>query len=211
MPRVRYGPGLLFVLFGACALPPRVDDQRSPIGAYETFRGALARGEHEREYACLSDPLRGRLGLRSRHDWADARVIFLKQDHLVVKAIANSEPVGEPEIEPDGRARMRLRLKVFVFGKDATLWLRPVPLVRVWVEGDDHPILDRILPEFVLMRDVQSGKLGVHCPPDVAAALELGPGEKPDRFEAGRFWFLDEWEIGGRSSKEAKKELEQQE
>ena len=62
-----------------------------------------------------------------------------------------------------------------------------------------------------LQLDAQSGKLGIHVPPEVAAALAPGPGERVERLEAGRFWFLDEWEIGGRSSKETKKELEQQE
>ncbi|NJN14309.1 MAG: hypothetical protein HC813_01260, partial [Planctomycetes bacterium] len=44
----------LLASFAACALPPRIAERGDPLSAYRTFRGAIARGEIEREWACLS-------------------------------------------------------------------------------------------------------------------------------------------------------------
>ena len=208
MSAVRCGPGLLMILLTGCALPPRVDDQSTPTGAYETFRGALARGEHEREFDCLSDGLRAQLGLRSRIDWKNARVIVLKQSHLAIKAISGSEIVGEPEPLPDGRVRLKLRLRVLVFSKEGTLWMRPVPRVRVWVDGIETPIFDQLLPNLEIVRE--KGVLGVRMPPALLSQLEFEPGERGRRLDAGIAWFLDEFDTGDQTASSVREELEQQ-
>jgi hypothetical protein len=196
---VRRIPWLAAALLGACALPPRVDDQSTPERAYETFRGAMARDEYDRAYATLSDPLRRKYGVPRRPDFTDGMIIG---GGVAVKAIRRSEAEGPAERLPDGRALLRVRLRYLVFGKDVRLWLRPVPVVRAYVEGKEAPVLyDQ--PERLEVVMGKGGVLGVRVDPDLLAALEKDVREgRVRRFEAGIDWFVDDFEVGDGPSTE---------
>lgn len=190
MRRVRLLGLLAPLLLACCALPPRVEDRGSPEQAYRTFRGALARGEHAREWECLSDALRERLGIRRRAEWMDARAIVLHQRHPLVRALVRSEIRGEARPEPDGRALLELR---FPLGYAAQLWMRPVPVLRAYVEGRAEPPVYLDLDAIVL--EAGPDRISVLVPPgdmaDVAHALPAGTRIR--RFEAAVEWFLDDF------------------
>jgi hypothetical protein len=190
---VRRTPWLAPVLFAACAMPPRVDDQSTPLHAYETFRGAMARDEYDRAYATLSDQLRGKYGLKSRATFTDGMIIG---GGVAVKAIRRSKAQGPVERLPDGRALLRVRLRYLVFGKDVRIWLRPVPVVRAYVEGREAPFLYDQTDRFELGE--AGGIVGVRLSPDLRAELEKEVrAGRVRRFEAGIDWFLDDFEVGG--------------
>ena len=127
-----------------------MDDRTTPTGAYETFRGAIARAEFNREWDCISDPMRKRLGLRSRGDWKDARAVVLDQRHILVKGICRSSVEGEPEVLADGRVRLELD---FPLGYEGAVWMRPVLMLRAFVAGETEPRIFVALPRLQLSTD----------------------------------------------------------
>ncbi len=180
-------------LLASCALPPRVEDRSDPVAAYRTFRGALARDEIAREWDCLSDGLRGRLGFASRAEWEEARRIVLGPRHAVIRGIRRSKERGEPHLLPDGRALLDLR---FPFGIEGKLVLRRVFLLRVFADGQSEPFLYDFLPRLQLL----PGKAGLTIPlpaewrDDVLS--QIGKGRAVDRIEARGEWFLDDFSVG---------------
>ncbi|MHC4932124.1 MAG: hypothetical protein ACYTGV_08045 [Planctomycetota bacterium] len=132
---MRKGLLLACLVAACCGLPPRVDDRSTPVSAFETFRGAVARAEYDREWACLSDPLRERLGLQNSLDWKDARAFVLHQGHLAVKGIRCSEVEGAPVTLEDGRVRIELSLPL---GYEARVWMRPILVLRAQAEAELH-------------------------------------------------------------------------
>ncbi len=191
-------PSALWLLpfLAACALPPRVDDRSDPVSAYRTFRGALARGEIAREWDCLSDGLRDRLGFSSRAEWEEARQIVLGPRHLVVRGIRRSESRGDPLLLPDGRAQLDLR---FPYGVEGRLVLRRVPLLRIFADGQSEPFLYEFLPALRIL----PAKAGLTMPLPAEWREELlaqiGKGLDVDRLEARAEWFLDDFAIGNDS------------
>jgi hypothetical protein len=185
------------VLLAACALPPRVDGQSTPLEAYETFRGAMAREEYDRAYATLSDPLLRKYGIKNRPMFTDGMVIG---GEMAVKAIRRSKAKGPAERLPDGRALLRVRVRYWVFGKDVRIWLRPVPVVRVYVEGRETPVLYDQPERFELVQE--GGVVGVELPPDLMEELSKQVKAKgARRFVAGIDWFLDDFEVGAEPQK----------
>jgi len=190
---VRRSRWLLPLCLAACASPPYVDDQTTPVKAYETFRSALHRADHDRAYATLSDPLREKIGARSRPEFKDGMIV-IGQSNVAVKAIGASKALGAAELQPDGRALLRIRVRYLFFGRTIRLWLRPVAVVKVYEEGSEEPVFYRDLPRFTLVRE--GGVVGVRLPPDLIALLdEELEGEVARRLEAGVEWFLDDWEV----------------
>jgi hypothetical protein len=182
------------LLLAACALPPRVDDRTTPLGAYETFRGALARSEHDRAYALLSDRLRRKLGISSRAEFKDG-MILIGESNVAVQALKRSKAEGPAEALPDGRALLPVRVRYLVFGRDLQLWLRPVPVVRVYAEGIPEPVFYQHLPDFKVAEE--RGVVGLRLAPDLVAALEEElVGKRARRLEWGIEWFLDDFAVG---------------
>lgn len=180
------------LLLAACALPPRVDDQTTPERAYETFRGAIARDEYDRAYGTLSDPLRAKFGLKSRAEFTDAWIIG---GDVAVKLVRRSKATGPAKPLKDGRVLLPIRARYLIFGKDIRLWLRPVPVVRVYLEGQDSADFYQHLDRFELVEN--EGVLGVRLDPELLQELEEGvKGGRVRRFEAGIEWFLDDFEVG---------------
>jgi hypothetical protein len=183
---------LAWALLAACATPPRVDDRSTPTGAYETFRGALARGETEREYACFSPELARRLGIRSRQEWADLRTLALDSRHVVVRGISRSRIEG---VKSRGMDTAEAELR-FPLGIEGSVSLRRLPVVRVWTDAGESPrvyeILDRLLVR------VEAEGLVVPLPPDLlpACEAELRRG-RVIRAEALLEWFIDDFHVGG--------------
>jgi hypothetical protein len=170
-----------------------VDDRTSPVAAYETFRGALARAEYDRAYATLSDPLRKKLGVRSRAEFKDGMIVL--GDDIAAKALARSKAKGPAQGLPDGRAMLPVRLRYLLFGRDVRLWLRPVAVVRVFVDGQKEPVFYDHLAAFELREE--GGVVGVRLDPRLRAALEAEVRTgRVRRFEAGIEWFLDDFEVG---------------
>jgi hypothetical protein len=209
MRAVRHLAPLAVVLLAQCALPPRVDDRTTPKGAYETFRGAIARGEHEREFESLSDRLRRKLGISSRAEWQDARAVALTQGHVAVTAIRRSTVEGEPQVLEDGRVRLDLRLRYFLFSTEGRVWLRPIPVLRIYAEGEEHPDIHRQLRGLEVVAGPDG--LALRVPDDVLDDFEeaLGREQRPiARFEARIEWFLDDYELGGETPAAGRKEIE---
>jgi len=209
MRAVRHLTPLALLVLTHCALPPRVDDRTTPKGAYETFRGAIARAEHEREFACLSDRLRRKLGVASRTEWQDARAVALTDGHIAIRAIRRSSVEGEPQVLEDGRVRLDLRLRYSLFSMAGRIWLRPVPVLRIYFEGEEHPEIYRHLAGL----DIIAGPdgLALQVPDDVALDFEeaLGPRRRRiTRFEARLEWFLDDYELGEDTPAANRKEIE---
>jgi len=180
-------------LLTACvAAPPRVDDRTSPKGAYETFRGALYRGEWDREYACLSPSLLGRLGIRNRQEWADLRTIVLGPRHAMVRGIARSRFEGETRRSADTADAVL----AFPFGITGSVSLRRIPVLRVYLEGRAAPaiyeMLDRL--DVRLVRDGLLLPLPGELRDVYAALLSEAPAV---RVEAAMEWFLDGFEVAG--------------
>jgi hypothetical protein len=179
-----------------------VDDRTTPVGSYETFRGALARSEHDRAYELFSDHLRRKLGIRSRAEFKDG-MILIGESNVAVKALKRSKAKAPAEPQPDGRVLLPVRVRYLVFGKDVRLWLRPVPVVRVYAEGVPEPVFYQHMPEFQLVvpEDARGGGVvGVRLPPEQIEALEaelLDKGAR--RLECGIEWFLDDFEVGGKA------------
>jgi hypothetical protein len=190
---VRAVLGLCLLLLPCCSLPPRVDDRSTPVKAYETFRGALARGEHVREWDCLSRGLRQRLGMRSRADWNDARAVALDQSHLLVKGISRSGTEGEPRPLSDGRVELRID---FPFGYEGTVVMRRTILLRAYAEGETEPFL--LEPLAVLRLEAQSEPPGVLVPLDRETMEWIGEelDRKVVRFEVVKEWQLDDFAAG---------------
>lgn len=203
-------PLLACLLAVGCQLPPRVDDRRSPEQAYRTFRGALARAEHDREWECLSDGLRSRLGIHSSGEWKDAREIVLHQRHLLVRGIERSEVEGETEALPDGR---RLLSIGFPFGYEARVWMRPVPVLRAWFEGEEVPRVYEHLDRLSVALDTERGELMIRVPPDILPYLreEIRPGRRFTRVEAAVEWFLDDFKAGDETPATVRKDLAEKE
>jgi hypothetical protein len=169
-----------------------VDDRTTPERAYETFRGAIARDEYDRAYGTLSDQLRAKFGLRSRAEFTDAWIIG---GDVAVKAIRRSKATGPPEALKDGRVLLPIRARYLIFGMDVRVWLRPVPVVRVYLEGQESADFYQHLDRFELVE--RDGVLGVKLDPELQQALEEGvKGGRVRRFEAGIEWFLDDFEVG---------------
>jgi len=180
--------GLLGVL-GACAgLPPRFNDQTAPDQAYRTFRGALARAEYDREWECISDGLRRRMGLASRADWKDMRVV-LGQGHVAIYGIAHSEIEGEPEALSDGRVQFELDLPLAFQGR---VVMKPVVVVKVYEEGVTEPAVYYQLP--VLDAVVAPTGVVIRLPDDLSQ--DVG---RVGRVIAEVEWFLDDFALGDES------------
>ncbi|MHC4970799.1 MAG: hypothetical protein ACYTG3_00545 [Planctomycetota bacterium] len=206
---MRHLPLLAVVLLAQCALPPRVDDRATPKGAYETFRGAMARGEHEREFESLSDRLRRKLGVTSRAEWQDARAVALTQSHIAVRAIRRSTVEGEPQVLEDGRVRLDLRLRYFLFSMEGRVWLRPIPVLRIYAEGEEHPEIHRHLGGLEVVAGPDG--LALRVPDDVLLDFEEALAQsrrRITRFEARVEWFLDDYELGGETPAASRKEIE---
>jgi hypothetical protein len=184
---------LVPLLLAACAMPPRTDDQSTPERAYETFRGAIARDEYRRAYGTLSDRLRGKLGLTSPGQFTDAMVVG---GGMAVGAIRRSKAKGPVEPLPDGRALLRLKVRyLLLFGPDVSLWLRAVPVVKVWVEGKEAPEFYQHMDRLEVVRE--GDLLGVRLDPELLEELEEGVRRGQVRaFKAGFEWFLDDFEVG---------------
>lgn len=173
-------------------MPPRIDDLTTPERTYETFRGAIARDEYDRAYGTLSDQLRAKFGLASRGEFTDAWVVG---GGMAVSAIRRSKARGPAEPLQDGRALLPIRAKYLIFGKDVRLYLRPVAVVRVWLEGKEPPEFYQHLDRLEVA--AENGVLGVRLDPELLATLQEGVQRgRIRRFEAGILWFLDDFEVG---------------
>ncbi len=173
-------------------MPPRIDDLTTPERTYETFRGAIARDEYDRAYRTLSDQLREKFGLRSRGEFTDAWVVG---GGMAVSAIRRSKAQGPVEPLKDGRAFLRIRVRYLIFGKDVRIWLRPVPVVRVYLVGKETAGFYQHLDRLEIVE--KEGVLGVKLDRELQQALEEGVrGGRIRRFEAGIEWFLDDFEVG---------------
>lgn len=185
-------------LLGACALPPRVEDATAPDRAFLTFRGALAREEFDRAYGLLSDRLRRKIGVRSRADFADWGAVGGKK---AVSAIRRAKAKGAPEPLPDGRALLRVRVRWLLFSREIRLWLTPIPVARVYVEGSEAPAFYDQMDGFAL--DEEGGVVGVRLTPEMRERLKQAvQGGRVRRFEAGIEWFLDDYELGDEERRE---------
>jgi hypothetical protein len=209
MRAVRHLAPLAILVLAHCALPPRVDDRTSPKGAYETFRGAIARGEHEREFESLSDRLRRSLGVSSRTEWQDARAVALTQGHIAIRAIQRSSVEGEPQVLPDGRVRLDLRLRYSLLSMQGRVWLKPVPVLRIYAEGEEHPEIHRHLDRLEVVGGPDG--LALQVPADVVRDFEEALAlqhRRIARFEARVEWFLDDYELGDETPTANRKEIE---
>ncbi|MGQ0614748.1 MAG: hypothetical protein ACT4PV_13510 [Planctomycetaceae bacterium] len=180
----------------ACrALPPRLQDRSTPKSAYESFRGAMARGEWEREYAAFSPLLRERLHA-SLAQWKDARAVALDRNHLLVRAVARSRVEGDPRPEGD-RAELEIRLP---WGYRGRVSLVRLVVLRCELEGSARPPVEDWLPELRL--EPGAGTLGVVVPERqlayVLKALARAKG-KLRVFEARWEWFLEDFEASGQT------------
>jgi hypothetical protein len=209
MRAVRHLAPLAVLVLTHCALPPRVDDRTSPKGAYETFRGAIARGEHEREFESLSDRLRLNLGVTSRTEWQDARAVALTQGHIAIRAIQRSSVEGEPQVLPDGRVRLDLRLRYSLLSMPGRVWLKPIPVLRIYAEGEEHPEIHRHLAGLEVVAGPDG--LALRVPADVVRDFEEALAlqhRRIARFEARVEWFLDDYELGDETPTANRKEIE---
>ena len=198
----------LFLLLPAlvgCALPPRVDDRSTPEQAYRTFRGAIARGEHEREWDVMSDPLRRSLGMKSLGEWKDARAVALKSSHRAIRGIVRSDVEGARPL-PDGRVELDLR---FPFGYRGKVRMRRIAVLRAFREGAEAPFLYDHLPSI----DVEPTPRGleVRVPATVLEGLGALDLDGIVRFEALRIWFLDDFSIGDEDPGTVRKGIEDRE
>jgi hypothetical protein len=201
---------LLVAWLAACALPARETDRSTPVGAFRTFRGAIAREEYEREWGCLSNRLRANLGMSSRLDWKDARTVALNQDHKVVKGLSRAKISGPSKTLPDGRVRLPFTIQALFVRVSGTLTLRREVVLRAWVEGETEPLLSWRPPELQL--EFCDGGLGVALPEEDLSLLtdpdgDLKSGMKLVRFEAARIWFLDGFTVGEQDAEQVKAEL----
>jgi hypothetical protein len=197
-----------WLLLACCASTrpgPYLVDRTTPEKAFESFRSAVEAGDHDQEFDFFSQGLRAKLGMRSRHDWQDARVTVLTQGHRVIRAILRSRLAGEPETLPDGRVRMPIRVRFLVFRFSGQVWLRRLPVLRIFYEGEERPaIYDPHLHELRL--EVGEGSLGVAVPSDLVKEAERG--RAISRFEARKEWFLDDFAVGSQTPARVKQDVE---
>jgi hypothetical protein len=185
-----------------------VDDRTTPLRAYETFRGAMARGEHGREFECLSDDLRARLGVASRAEWQDARAVALTQGHVAIRAVTRSTIEGEPRRLGDGRTLLRLRLRYLVFSMRGRVWLQPVPVLRIYAEGEPRPAIYRHLDGLAVVETPLG--LAVQVPDEVLGDFRevfAREGRRVARFEARVEWFLDDYKLGDETPDSGRSEI----
>jgi hypothetical protein len=202
MRRVRSALGLACIL-ASCALPPRVDDRTTPVGAYETFRGAIARGEYDREWSCLSDGMRKSLGIANRGQWEDARTVVLTKSHILVRGICLSDVAGEPKALPDGRVLLELD---FPLGYEGRVVLRPGVRLRAWVADSPEPVVLEPLDKITLKWRKNDGVL-VEVPEDAQRWIEPELARPIVRFEVVTEWFLDDFAAGDETPKSVSKAL----
>ena len=193
--------GFLLLLLAAAAcrgLPARTDDRTTPERSYETFRGALARDEWEREWDCLSDPLRRRLGLRDRGDWKDARVLVLTGRHALVRGVVASEVAGASSPRSDGRVSLDLE---FPLGYRGSVLMSRLVVLRIFIRGESRPRIYEQLERLDLK--VEPDALRVALDPELVRDWRefgvLRPEDEIDRIEAGVEWFLDDFRAGEES------------
>ena len=203
-------PIFLVAWLAACALPARETDRSTPEGAFRTFRGAIARGEHEREWACLSNRLRADLNMESRVDWKDARAVALTQDHRVIKGLSRAKISGPAEVLPDGRVRLPFSVRALFVGISGTLTLRREVVLRAWIEGESEPVLNW-RPRDLRLTFAADG-MGVALSEEDLSLLtdpegDLQSGMKLERFEASKIWFLDGFTIGDDDAQKVQSEL----
>lgn len=206
MRRVRSLAAVAPLLLACCSLPPRVDDRSTPTAGYETFRGAIARGEHGREWASLSDGLRAKLGLEHRGDWIDLRTVVLDQKHLLVRGICRSEVASDPEALPDGRVRLVLD---FPFGYEGRVTLRRVVVMRAYVPEEPDPVVYQQLSALRLEPDEKGRRIIIPLRDIDAEDLkyvfeELERGVA--RFEIAEEWLLDDFAAGGETPSRLREE-----
>jgi hypothetical protein len=184
--------GLLFALVPACCLPPRADDRSEPERAFETFRGAIARKEFDRAYGLLSDGLRKKIGVRSRADFMDWGAVAGRR---AVSAIRRAKPKGPVEPLPDGRARLRVRVSWFVFGRDVELLFTRVAVVRAYVRGSESPVFYDHLEGLEVVREGEVA--GVPLAAEAWERMKEGvQGGRLCAFEVREEWFLDDYDMG---------------
>ncbi|MHC4452428.1 MAG: hypothetical protein ACYS0E_20180 [Planctomycetota bacterium] len=201
---------LLVATLAACALPPRETDRSTPENCFRTFRGAVARAEHEREFDCLSDHFRAQLGIESRLDWKDARAVVLTQRHMAIKGLSRAKITGPAEPLPDGRVRLPVAVDALFVRVSGTLTLRRVVVLRAWRQGEEEPTIDWRLPDLRLT--MASDGLGVTLPKEDRDLLfpELERGMELSRFEAAWIWFLDGFSLGNDNTDTIQSEVDQQ-
>jgi len=207
---VRHLVPLLGLLTVACAgMPPRIDDRRTPEQAWRTFQGAVAREEYHREWACLDDRLRERLGFRSGLDYQTARVVVLDDDHPLIRAIRSAGVAGPAERTAADRATLELTL---LFGHRARVKLRARPVLRMYEDPEKDPAVYRILRSFApeLAEGDGAGVLALPLDPDNWEAVRdsLDPGVRISWVEAGSEWFLEDFEVGERDPAAVRAELD---
>ena len=187
-------------------MPPRVDDRTRPDRAYETFRGALARDELRREYECLDESLKREFGVRSSGQWSDMRAVVLRPSHIVVRGIKSSKVKGVEFLGPN-RNRARVDLS-FPFGIKGRVWMRRRTVIRIYVYESEQPLIYDYLPGMAV--EVKEGKVVFPALPGVAGiwAQELR-GKTQREVRVGHEWFLEQFEIGGETPKDAKKQREE--
>ncbi len=199
---------------GCCSTPPRVDDRSTPKAAYETFRGALARDEIEREFGSLTDGLQARLGVRSRADWDDMRAVVLRGSHPLVKGIVCSDVVAQRSLGPD-----TTELDVDMpLGYSGRVRMRRLTLLRIWVRPhgaqEAEPWVDVVLPD-VTPRVTDDGVVVLVPRSDLDVVREqlkeMRPGDEITKIEAVQEWFLDDFEAGGQTPEEIQKEADRRE
>lgn len=198
------GPGLLLAAaLTACAMPPRVDDRSTPRLGFETFRGAMARGEIEREYACFSREMRERRLVMSLAEYRDARTVAIRDGHLIVRGVRRSKVVGDPRPAAEV-ADLEI---AFPFGYRAHVRMRREAVLRVFVNGRERPVVERRLPR--LLATPRPDGVEVAVPPETMAAVAdlVGrPGVR--RVEAALEWYLDDFEFGGKTPASVRAEAE---
>jgi hypothetical protein len=167
-----------------------VDDRSTPEQAWRSFQGAVARGEHEREWDLLSDPLRRKLGMGSLGEWKDARAVGLTQGHRAIRGIVRSD-LGAARGLPDGRVELELR---FPFGYRGTVRMRRIAVLLAFRDGSLAPFLYEHLPALEVGATPRG--LEVEVPAELLLALGEGDLDGIARIEAARIWFLDDFAIG---------------
>ena len=202
MPAMRALALLLLVLPCCRSTPERVDDKTGPERAFETFRGAVARGEYDREWACLSRGLREALGLRSRAEWGDVRVTVLHRRHRFIRGLLRADVVGSQK-EPGGRVMLRLD---FPFGYKGRVWMAPAAVLRIGTEGDRDAVLKDLDGLTVV---VSPSAAGVAIPPGAATDIrEALAGKRVESFVARIEWVLDGFAAGDDTPEKIRKDLE---
>ncbi|MFQ5843456.1 MAG: hypothetical protein ACE5JG_00540 [Planctomycetota bacterium] len=197
----------ILAVAGCCATPPRIDDRSTARRGYETFRGALARGEIDREFASFTDRLQRQLGVASPAEWDDVRAVVLRRRHPLVRGIVCSRVRAVREIGPD-RAELEIDLPL---GHEGRVGMRRLVVLRIWVrdrEGRVQARVDQILPR--LRVRAEGGVLRVPLPPGLAADIDEMilslEAEGITKVELAREWFLDDFQSGGETPESVKRQ-----